>query len=772
MGWLKTTLLIALTLSFASVLEAAEIVAMRAYEHKQFHRLTIILSGDISLTADKQDEKVVLKMRELTTKSLKELPGTEAIKVKGLKSETDEKGAYSALEVAIPVGSKVTQTVKAGPFRVILDVFPPADFGKNRPVDPFMKAVLLEQDAPRVMAFNDSWRWVYRKKILDTLRADLYDDASGQAFKAALDIEGGNRNTISVEAAKAGLTLKAEGRAKDAALLDSIMLFYSGQVQPIALENALRAAPDSSVKALGHFLLAEHFERKGFFPESAGYYNLAAGGAKTGPLRSLAMFRKARLLFFDHKYADAKEKFRKAMDEGLIEARAWYASSCLIRGEIDLAWDILANGRVQADGLDPINRLGFADMLLLKGNFQEARFIFASLRSRYPKEGFVGSYLLMREVDAYFLEGKRTEALELYAKSKEKLKGEPWAITSLALADAYFVTGTREELEKAEKIFEAVALGGYEGSAITNMRLVATRMALGHFKDGYEDIKRFHASYPTSPLRQDMNRLSQTLFYGWIDLLTKKGDHVGAVKLFSETPLSIPFGKKAEVSLKIGKSYSALGLFREAVRNLEAVVKIGNEQMAEEAMLLLANVYLDQRDTGSAERLMKAFSTRFPKTKKTAEVEQIYSRIAFANKDYARSAQANAGADPKIASIKADSLARTGKAKEASATFESAARAYESKGEKGEAKGAWLRSADAKFSTGDYSGAAEAYRKGLEIAGQDDRENRSWALYRLAKCYSKLDMKDREADALKELKAVGGQYSYWSEKIFEEAKSL
>lgn len=772
MVWLKTILFIALTLSFATVLDAAELVAMRAYEHKDYHRLTIIISEDVPLTAVKEDERVILKIRELAPKALKELPRTDVIIVKGMKGEADVNGPYSALEVAIPAGSKVVQTVKAGPFRVILDVYPPPGFGSKKTLDPHMMAVLLEQDASRVMAFNDSWRWVYRKKVVDMMRQDLYDPSSAEAFRAAIGLDARDRNTVSVEGAKAVMRLKSEGQTGDAALLDAIMHFYSGNSGPLEFENALRASKASIVKGLGHFLLAEHFERKGFFPEASGYYTLAAGTVKKGPLRALSVFRKARLLFFDHKYSDAKESFKKAVEEGYADAAPWLANTLIIRGEVDPAWELMKNLKPSGE-TDPVTRLGLADMQLLKGNFQEARFQFASMRSRYSKDGFIGSYLLMREGDTYFLEGKRVEAMDLYSKSKEKLKGEPWAIVSLSLADACFVVGTREALEKAEKIFESVALGTYEGSVIVNLRLIATRMAIGRYREAYEDVKRFHASYPTSPFRQDVNRLSQSLFYGWIDALVTKGDHIGAVKLFSETTLSVPFGKKAEVSLKIAKSYKALGLLREAAGNLDTVIKIGTEPMAEEAMLLLANIYLDQNDIGSAERLMKAFATRFQKTKKTAEKELVYARMAFAKKDYSASSAFNGSpGDAAIASMRADSLAKTGRPKEASAAFESAARIHGERGEDLAAKNAWLRSADAKFATGDFKGAAEAYGIGLKMAGASDREDRSWALYRLAKCYSNLNMKEKEAEALKELKAQGGEFSQWSEKIFEEARSL
>lgn len=772
MSWLKTILLLALLLPFASLAEAAEVVAMRAYDHMEFHRLTLIISQDITFTAEKTDEKVVLKLRELSVKPLKELPATEAIKVRSFRQEKDDSGDYASLEVAMPAGSTVKQTIKSGPYRVILDIYPPAGYGRKKESSPHLKAALMEQDASKVMAFNDSWRWVYRKKVIDTLRADLYGDGAAEAFRAALGIQAHDSKTVAAQAATVAIRLKSEGREADSRLLNEIALFNSTQGQPSGLEHSLRGASNPAIRGLGFFLLAEHFEKKGFFPEASGYYTLASQAVKDGSLASLILFRKARLLFFDHKYSEAKDHFKKALDSGYLDARGWLASACVIKGEFDLAWDNFRALKKGANELDPVTALGFADMHLVKGNFKEARYIFASLRARYPKEGLVGTYLILREGDAQFLEGGRSEAIGLYLKTKEKLKGEPWAIASLSLADAYFVMATREEMEKAEKMYGAVAAGGFEGSPITHMRLVAARMALGRYREGFDVIKTFNAANSISLLRQDMNRVSSALFYGWIDHLIVKEDHLGAVKLYTETPLSVPFGKKAEVSLKIGKSCKAIGLLSEAAKHLNTAIKIGDGAVAEEAMLLLAGIYLDQSDTGSAERLMKAFGTRFPRTKRTAEVEQIHARMAFRTKDYQKSAGlTNVGSDPSLLAMKADSLARTGKSKEATVSFESAARAYGEKGEKDAASGAWLRSADARFGAGDYIGAAEAYRKGMD-SGAGKKEDRSWALYRLAQCYSRAGMKDKETEALKELKALGGEYSQWSEKIYEKAKSL
>lgn len=764
--WLKTILLIAFLLQFASLASAAEVVAMRAYDHKEFHRLTLIISQDVIFTAEKGDELVVLKFRELSVKPFKELPSTEAIKVASFRQATDEAGAYAVLEVAMPAGSTVKQTIKAGPFRLILDIYPPAGYGMKKETTPHVKAALMEQDASKVLAFNDSWRWVYRKKIIDTLRGDLYSDGAAEAFRASFGLEA--MDSISVETQTAGhiARLKSNGREDDAALLSEVMRFYSSG-QETGLENTLRGASNKTIKGLGYFLLAEHYEKKGFFPEASGYYTLAGRAAKDS-LGKLVMFRKARLVFFNHKYSEAKDLFKKALDAGYTDARGWLATTCIIKGELDLAWDTFVGLRTSGE-LDPVTSLGLADMLLVKGKYQEARFIFASMRTRYPKEGLLSTYLVLREADSYFLEGKRSEAIDLYTRTKEKLKGEPWAIASLSLADAYFVIATREEMEKAEKMYLAIASGGFEGSAIANMRLVASRMALGRHSQAYEVIKNFHAKYPTSPLRQDMNRVSSALFYSWIDSLIANKEHLEAVKLYTETPLSVPFGKKAEVSLKIGTSCKELGLLSEAVRHLDIAVKIGDGATAEEAMILLAGIYLDQNDGNGAGRLMKAFGNRFPKTKRSADVERLSARLAFINKDYQKSAGLSAGSDAALIAMKADSFSRTGKPKEATQNFENAARTYQKAGEKDAASNAWLRSADSRFSSGDYRGAVEAYRKGMDSAGKDDR---SWALYRLVKCYSNLGMKDEEAEAQKELKAMGGEFGAWSEKIFEKAKSL
>ena len=746
---------------------------MRAYEHKEFHRLTIIVSQDITLTADKEDERVVLRMRDIIVKPLKELPGTEAIKVRNFRQESDPEGEYASLEVSIPPGSKVTQTVKAGPFRVILDVYPPPGYGKKAELDPHMKAVLMEQDASRVFAFNDSWRWVYRKKVVDSLRAGMYSDGSAEAFRASFNMDVRDRNSA-ISAFNVVISkLKSESRGHEAHALASVMDFYTNEGQASAVENELRALSDPVIKAFGYFILAERFEKRGFFPEASGYYTLAAKISKNAEFKSLAAFRKARLLFFDHKYSEAKDRFKSALDAGYTEAKPWLANSCIIKGELDLAWQTFGSLEKGAADLDPISTLGLADMHLVKGNFQEARYIYATLKARYPNEAFVSVYLLLKEGDAYFLEGKRKEAIELYSRTKEKLKGEPWAAASLSLADAYYVMATREELEKAEKIYEMVSNGSFDASAITHMRLITTRMALGRFREAYEDMARFQSRYPTSPLRQDMLRVSSTLFYGWVNSLILKEDHLGAVKLYTESRMSMPFGKKAEMSLKMGRSFHALGLFNEAVKQFDTAVKIGGGEIAEEAMLLLASTYLDQSDTNSAGRLIKAFGTRFPKSKRLSEIERLSARLAFTNKDYAKSALvANSAGDPALASMKAASLARTGNAREASVNFESAARTYSGKGEKEAASAAWLSGADARFASGDYKGAADAYKKGLEAADQKDTDARSWALYRLAASYSRLGMKDSEEEALKELKALGGEFGAWSEKIHEKPKSL
>jgi len=760
-----------LVLSWGWRADAAEIVAIRASQQKDFHRLTIIFSEEIPVEVDKKGEKLLVRMRELETAKLTHIPATDIIKVKGLTKTHDPSGDISTIEALVTEGSTVKHSSRPGPFRLIIDVYPASSLVLRREgTRPGEESHLLHPDAAGLVAFNDSWRWLYRKKAVEILKQELYRAPLTSVFRVVPGISLNNADSIVKGLQNASSSYAAQGKSANAAVLKAIADFYSNSTTHTELEAILRAN-SSDFSTLAYFVMGDHFERKGFYPEAAGYFTRAIGD-KENALRPEALFRRGRLFYFDEKFGDAKDWFKRSLDEGHKEAGIWLANTALIKGEMELAWPMYKEHVRAIEELDPVTRLSVADTYLTRGTWQEARYSYAAIRARYPKQEFIETFLTLKEGDALLAEGKLDEAALLYGRTKEKLKGEEWAIATLSLADAWFSSDNAENLLKAEKLYGSVAGGNFIGSEIARMRLASTRIRLGKFEEAYGDITRFGARYPVSPVRQDMDKLSSVLFYEWLDSLYRKGDHVAALKLFLETPLSIPFGKKADIYLKIGTSSMETGLKSEAVSMLDNAAKMGAPQAAEEAMLLLARVYLSQNDTGSAERMLRAFKTRFPRSGKRAEIAELEARIAFEMGEHARVAGYSGTADPELMVMKAESVYRSGRAKEAALLFEKAAVSLNAKGSLRAAARAYARYADVLFDINDFDRAARGYRQAVNLLDAADKEEMSWALYRIVQCFSRLGREAEKKAALKELKDAGGEISPWSEKIFKEAARL
>ncbi|HBG46099.1 MAG TPA: hypothetical protein DDW94_03825 [Deltaproteobacteria bacterium] len=763
----------AIILSFVAIASsayAAEIVAMRASVQKDFHRLTIIFSEDVPVEVSSNGEHLFVKISEFKSKLPADSPVTEYLKVEGLAEKEGQPGRSATLDITLIEGATFKHSTLTGPFRMIIDVFPPPGYlakKEQRPKEVF----ILEPDPVKLVAFNDSWRWVYRKKAVVALKAELYAPPPTSPFRIVPGVSTESRDSVLKGITNAVSSHKAKGERSKAEVLGAIANFYSGKSSHIELENALRANPASGYSPLAYFIMGDYFERKGFYPEASGYFIRAIEG-KDNQLKAEAVFRRGRLYFFEEKYAQAKDWFSKSLDAGYEESRVWLANTLLIKGETEPAWKMYRAGVRAIEELDPVTRLSLGDMHLARGNYQEARYLYGGLRSRYPKEDFMSDFLLIKEGDTLFAEGKAEEAALLYNRTKDKLKGEQWAMAALALADAYFASGEGDSVGKAEKIYETVATGSFASTEVANLRLVAARLRLGRYPEAYGDISRFYAKYPVSPVRQDLEKVSSILFYEWLDSLYRSGDHLGVLKLFLDMPLSVPFGKKAETYFKIGRSSMETGLNSEAVRLLDNAVKMGTGPMVEDAMLLLARVYIAQNDINSAERLVGAFRTRFPKSAKTRELNELDAMIAFEKGEHGTVSRFTGTADPRLAAMKAESVFKVGRFGEAAALFENAARAFQARGESKEASRAFLRYADAIFETKDFARAAQGYRQAAGLIDEKEKEERSWALYRLAQCFSRLGRAADKARAIEELKAAGGEYAPWSEGIFKEAKGI
>lgn len=786
---LWASLPVLLSFAFPHPTESAEVVSLRAFPHKDFHRLTIILSEEVSFKVKRQDEVISFLMQGVDPKPLKETPSTDLVKVSGLKKVPDGSVYLASLDVTVPAGSQTKQTVKLGPYRILLDVFPPKNNEPKAPVNTEQATEAKKEaeqaqgdinlstgpvSAGRLAAFNDGWRWVYRKKAVELLKAALYENdlSIREALRDTLGLSSSEKDIVMKEAGSLVNALRSGAQASKSETLRGILVFYGAGKGADELESVLRANPASGYDRLGYFMLGDYFERKGFLPEASAYFTLAAEG-KENTLRPEALYRKGRLFFFRDRYADAKEVFRQAYESGHTDSGVWLANTCLIKGELDLARQYYRKSVKDADGLDPVTRLSIGDMALITGDFAEARFTFGGLRARYPKNEFLTVFLTLKEADSYLIEGNTAEALRTYSRTKERLKGEPWSMAALSLADGLLAGPENEGVSKAAKIYEAVSNGGFLGSQNAHLRLVNSEMRLGRFSEAIADIEKFLKKYPTSPLRNDFNRLSSQVYYNWIGSLYASGDHFGVVKVYSGFPVSIPFGKKTETSIKVSRSYIAVGLSTEAVKVLDSVIKLGNGPAVEEAMVELAEIYLTQKDTDAAERLINAFRAQYPGSAFSVRADELYSRIAFKKGEFGSALKyAGAKGDARALIMKAESLDKLNRLKEALPLYERAARSFKGSGDNVRAKGAFIKIADANFSLGNYELSIESYRKAIELMGESDKQDRSWALYRLAQGYSRLDRKDQEELALKELKGLESELGSWSVPIFRDAKSL
>lgn len=752
--------------SLSPALEAAEILAIRVSEQQDFHRLTLVFSEKVQADMTRREDTLFIRMKDIRAGVMSNFPETEYLKVKGLSRGSAPSGVFATLEMQVIQGSVVRQSVQSAPFRLMIDVYPPSGVVEEESKDkrkPTVDDQFLFPHPSKLVAFNDSWRWVYRNKAVKILKAELYGDPVGEAFRAVLGLKPGEAGFFEA-AGKAASDHRAKGEHEKADALNAIVDFSLGKTGPGDLEVALRFSPEPLYSRLGYFVLGDHFERKGFYPEAAGKFTRAAEG-EGSPLRGEALFRKARIFFFEGKYAEANDIFKASFESGRAAGGVWLANTALIKGELDRAWALY---RENTGATDTISRLSLADMRLTRGEYAEARNIYRDLRAGYPEDGFIGVFLALKEGDALFAEGRSKEALSLYVAVKGRFTGEEWAMATLSLADAYFASGVDESLQEAERLYGAVASGGFAGSEISAIKLLAARIRLGKFQEGYAGFKAFTDKYPLSIYRLDMENLSSVLFYEWLDSLYGKGDNLAVLKLFFDVPLSAPFGKKAETYLKVGKSAIAAGLRDEAVNTLDNAVKMGSGQTTEEAMIALARVYIEQKDTGSAERMLKAFRAKFPGNARSAEIKELETLIAFEKGEHERVSGYRAADEPNAILMKAESSYRAGHAAQAALLFESAAKGFKAKGYDGEASRAFMKSANAFFAEGKYARAVSVYRQAITGMDETNTEDRSWALYRLAKCYGKLGRAGDKARALKELETLGGELASWSETIMKD----
>lgn len=632
-----------------------------------------------------------------------------------------------------------------------------------------------ESGGPVPVTFNDGWRWVYRGRIIDLLKEDIYNDPAlaEEAFRGELGLTALGSETLLKEADALFGSLKSNGEDAKADVLENIILFYTGKNERAALEEALRLKPGTGYDALGWYLLGHSMEIKGFYPEALGYYRRVVektGRTGRGAARTNALFQIARISYFNGDYEEAKSLFEEAIKAGSRRARAWLADTLLIKGEFSHAGRLFEalNPFVSVAGLDPVTQMSMGDMAVINGDFERARSIFEGLKARYSGDRLLSNFFALKGADAFAAEGRRAEALDAYRKIKERLSmEEDWAMATLSIADIYAAGDSPEDLLNAYELYSSIANGSYLGSETAYIRMSRTAYRAGRFEQALKDARDFPSGYPSSRMKDEMEGLIGEIAVGWMNSLHEAHDDYSVVRLYADYGYSVPFGKKAAVYLIAGKSYAALGLDSDAVGLLDNAIKMGRPDVVEEAMITLADVYISQNDWLSAERLVIAFKTRFPESKYKARAGRVLLLAAFIKGDY------RGAASFKVQDNDAEGLLTQARAHlklegflPAIASFERALSALGGNGDKRAVSEAHAGIGDANFALKRYSNAVRAYRLSLDFSA-DDRQ-RSWALYRIARCWEKLGNDVEKKAALEELKSIKGEFSGWAERVFKQ----
>lgn len=622
-------------------------------------------------------------------------------------------------------------------------------------------------------SFNGGWRWIYRRKAVTLLKDSLYaqDRLLNDVFKTSLNLTGKDQKTLLSEANLVIKGLQAIGDAKKAQALQNITSFYNDQANPGLFSSVLRSESSLEYRHLGEFLLGYYYEKMGFYPEAQGHYGRIIKETREGYLRAASFFALGRLYFLDGKLEKSKEALKSAVKLRFPGSGVWLANTLLVKGEVDEAWKIYSASR--AEDLDPITALSLGDVDILMKKYGQATETFNALRARFNKDNFLNPFFALKSGDAFAAEGRTDEAIKVFQEVESSARGEGRAMALLSIADTMARGGGQAKLDEAEKLYREVAEGRYLASEQTYLSLVGTELGLSRNKEAIDDVDRFPARFLTSPLRGELAKLKGQAVYQLIDSFYKAEDYFGVINTFFRYGSDIPFGKKAEGSMKVGIAFSALELWPDAASRLDFAVKIGKDNIAEEAMIALGRVYMNQRDISSTERLLNNFLTRFPSSRYVPEARGILYRAAFMKEDYVKVADTrNPPGGGKGLLMKAMALSRLGRHKEALPAYNRSAEVLLKSGDEKDLVEAYLGGSDSSFMLGNLSGAVEGYRKAVEvIKAEDNGIERSWALYRLARSYSMLKKNPESREAVKDLSALNSEFGRLATPIFKEAEN-
>lgn len=783
-----------------------EITSVRTGRHDSFHRLVVELNTMAEFSVDAKDDLVNVRLFGARPGKTLGKPGTTLLTVERVYQDKNEFGPFTNVEVSVKEDSEVRHRVVLNPFRIVVDVYPPADkpapsaaektIEKKSPpaekaaprpsapvaaesapepqkpgdekehrvqpdeaedpaqgINPY-RVKGLSEDVNYTTLFNDGWRWEYRKKAVRRLKAELAPaSAEPRVVASELGLSASTPEEVITGARSLAKTTEDPGRR---AVLRAAVDFYAGAAGPDELTRALRDSKDKDLKRLGYYLLGSYYEKKNFVPEAMGYYSRATGESAEGAAALESLFRKGVSSFFRNRFDEAAEILERSMDEGHPLAPRWLANVMVLKGRPAYALRLYSGvRRVEPTDVDSVTLMSLADAYAAKEEFNKAREVLTHLASRRHGEELLESIFILKKGDTYLAEGKTTEAVEVYLETRKGTVHEGWAVSSLALADVLAAHDSTSSLKQAEAIYGSITSREYLSTEYALINLAKVQANLGKFGLAMANLEKFNQRYPVSALRGDVRDLAGEFTFRWMARMYEEENYYGVAKLGSSYALHIPFGKKADGFLMTGKAYVELGLYPDAVGSLKVAAKVGRGKVGEEATVLLAEIYLEQRDPVAALRLLDHYHENYPKATYADRAKGALAKASFMEGDFERVAALPTFADEAdLVFAKAWSLARLGRHKEALGLYSRAAELFADQGRALLAAEALVSRADSDYALGRLTKAVEGYDRALELSKEPALKE--WALYRKARAYYRLGRTGDMDKALEGLKQTGG----------------
>ncbi len=636
-----------------------------------------------------------------------------------------------------------------------------------------------------VAAFNDGWRWEYRKKVvsaISNMQSDIYREAlRALGEKLGLeDLDEPVQLVAELTALAADYELVDEkGKAE---VLKGIIPFFQGNGDTEAMDGLLRKYAYTGFTRLGRFVEGAYYEQKGFMPEALAYYNMTVVGREdedipdpfTNAIIAEANFRMGVVYFMDYRMEKAASHFKRASLQGSRSARKWLANTLLVRGLTKDAARIYSE--IEPD--DPVTKMSLADISVLEGDYDTAREYYDALSEEFSGDALVSAYFMIRVADTYQIEGRMDDANRRYKIARDNLAGEGRAMASLAMAEILIGSDDHEAYRDALRYYGTVAEGNYIGTEEAYLMSARLHMQLGQDSTAIALLDKMGRLFPLGELRFDADRARGEITLRWLDKLASTGDDEGFVKVFLTYEPYIPFGKKSGAYIQAGRAFLRLGFTTDAVKVLNSLVKMGEGEHFEEAMILLVKGYLAQEDIESADRLAMFFQATFPKTKFKDSFAKLLIEINYRKGQYKKvvdTAVVKRRADwdnSEEMMVVASSFFRLGNYKKAEERYRRAAELLAEAQLNKKLADACMGVAESSFMQGRYQESIKFYRCAAELSKSEDKDGSSidvsWATYRLAESNFKIGKSLEGREALESLKRTDSKMAEWGKYLFAE----